>query len=192
MLSLAKWTKLLFDAWLQTLVFVWKHVLSFLPFVVSPSDSVLLTFMGFVTLNIVLCSRPGSKQPTKPRYRISLSIALFLILCIFFIGFTVAILDELTSSFISKPYSHSIGTYISEHLFDVLPSNYFYSIIVLFLYESVAFLLVPTVGSLLVIKYATARHLSIEMLSARLWRIIVGFLMLLIVNYLSLRIGHES
>jgi hypothetical protein len=207
-ITFSKWIKLIFDSWATILQQLWAHVLFFLPRVLK-ADALQLSLVAFVVLNIAMCS---TKMPTVAGRKFAtffaIAVPAIIIVSIFLTGLTKLgggwVIPEALGGSLEENghlpvYAKAIVnifSIISEYMFH---TSYFYGgtvpvIISRYIVAFIVFVLLP-LAPFIVIYLVFARvfgfHLNGKALLSRLWAIVVGFGLIVGVNYLSLWIEQQ-
>jgi hypothetical protein len=198
LVTLARWATRFVESWTLFLQYAWGKIFFFLP-KMHASDALLLTMMFFAVFNGINCSRrKAAKTAIAPRKGVlptaSILIVSLIIIGIFFIGllqistFEPSGVSYLTSSVIAFDKHTHVFAFIEGIDNDPLKLG----LQVLLFLIIMLLPLIPAVLLILIVCYLFDLRLSRPALSSRLWRIVTGIALLILLNYLSLWLEKQQ
>jgi TIR domain len=192
-ITVARWARQLLGSWTAILVYVWTHILFFLPRV-EKADAIIMTLVSLIIVNILSCARwKNTIEITRQRSCQKWTQAAVWSLLIF--GVFVAGNPRLTSPthigifiiYLSRPVldfivwsSDALAQYLPGMKQDNTSLTMWFLWTYLFLMSSM-----PLVVLYFVVSRAVNVRLNPELLSYRLSRIVIGLAVILALNYLA-------
>ena len=187
LLIFSKWVMLLLESWSALLTHAWSTILFFLP-PVHAQDAVMLTFITFAAINLVMsCSRKNQFPMTK-RHILSIVVASFILAFVFLAGLTTAPPNYERFSYVGWLVGNfdqlslkmlSIDRWEDAHQV----SRWIFGSFVIFV---LLIVFAPPLALLLSIYTATwwiaKVRLRTEVLSIRLWQIVIGVTLVFALN----------
>ena len=191
-LTLARFTRRIFESWAEIFQVVWSHVLFFVPKVYG-TDAIMLTFFSFALMNMALCLRRHS-EPATYRAVLKPVVPALLILVVFTIG--LIRFDDIEQREEVHGYYIRASAYVAADIIEfihALPDGVFRKtsafFALLFFYLIVP--LSPLVLAYAGIRLSTSLRLDWKALTSRLWRIVGLIAILLALNYVSLFLEEQ-
>jgi len=194
-LTLARWVAQLFDSWTRILSFVWRHVFFFLP-KIDAIDSLLLTFLSFAAVNVIMSSTRIAPELARRHSRKSLIAAICLIVGIFWIGWQ-RLLGRLDMgdygyyySLIETLIDMLVAFQISDVGYIPVPKTW-----VVYAFIFLLFYVLPLLP--FAVAFAVAHRwfdfrVNTSVLAGRLWRIVAGVVLLVVLNLVSRLIEQHA
>jgi len=197
-LTLGRWARQIFASWTSVVTYVWQKLLFFVPKVYK-SDAIMLTLVAFAVVNMVVSStRYADAAPARRTVRslrvFSTAVAAAILSIVLYVGFGTAFYEELQAS---GPDMTDVGYYpFAVASTNIAALNVVRAIVgqgttvvvvasLIALMAFIAIPLLPAVGLHLVLRRTTSFRLNGAALSARLWRVVAGVVLLVVLGYLS-------